>query len=118
MEEFMKTWYRHDQVVALIKHSVEFLKGLEAERKESLGALKDAPKEDWDRLFRNFIRNAIWVRDEKAELDRLSYEEQWLSQRLKTSENFVGDLYAGLQLRCSDGHWRRNKGKFFRGFEN
>jgi len=119
MEAFSALMDQHDRVVAQIKHSVNFLESLEAQKKREMGELKKATTQDERyRHLRNFIRTVFDIGDEKADLDRLTYEEQSLSAQIKGSETFYADLMTRIEIGCSVAHWEVNKHCFFRGLKN
>ena len=79
----MDYFTRLNSVIAQMKDLMEWISRYERQRETAKEGLKHATsKEDRDRYLRNFMYNVVWIRRDRAELDKLSFEEMMLNAQI------------------------------------
>ena len=72
-----------NSVIAQMKDLMEWIRRYELQRETAKEGLKHAVSiEDRDRYLRNFMYNVVWLRRDRAELERLSFEELMLNAQI------------------------------------
>jgi hypothetical protein len=79
----MDYFIRLNSVIAQMKDLMEWISRYELQRETAKEGLKHAISvEDRDRYLRNFMYNVVWLRRDRAELERLSFEEMMLNAQI------------------------------------
>jgi len=79
----MDYFTRLNSVIAQMKDLMEWISRYEIQRETAKQGLKHAISiEERNRYLRNFMYNVVWLRRDRAELERLSFEEMMLNAQI------------------------------------